>query len=371
MGSAFLRSIIKLSREVLGFSDIGIIGLNEKPRSDYELVSKYSELYEHLKTTVISKHDWAKTIIVLIWPYTPYKVHFPYGLGVYSAHYKQYPLGRNSAQLLSSFIEKTGFRSACDSGIPVKAAAFCAGLGKYGRNSLIYTKEYGSWITIHTLVTDAVFSYDNDFSEIITDCEECTLCMDVCPTKAIMHDGELNKGRCLREYMLPKGFVPLEMRKLMGSCILGCDICQIVCPNNKGRYAKAVLPPDDEVKAFDIKNILCDGNNMDNILDYIANIVGTNYAKKESILSAAAIIAGNLKDIKFVPYLKKLLNHPNPPARAHAAWAFAETDGQSAKDILANAITKETDEYVKLEMENILLCANASRNHSESDKPGN
>jgi len=360
LGSAFLRSIVKLSREVLGFSDIGIISLNENLICDNDHALKNREIFEHLKVTTINKHDWARTVIVLIRPYIPHKVDFPHGFGYYSAHYKQYPLGRKATQLLASFIEDAGFRTTFDSGIPVKAAAFCAGLGKYGKNSLVYTKEYGSFITIHTVVTDASFDCDNILAGDISDCGNCNLCIDACPTNAIANDGGLSKGRCLREHMLPRNYIPLEMRKLLGSCILGCDICQIVCPANKDRYAEAVMPPDEEVKAFDIEKILSDCNEMDGIADYIGSIIGTNYAKKEQILSAATITAGNMKEIKLTAYLTKLLKFPHPSVRAHAAWALAETDAQSAKDALKDVIAEEADETVRFEMENLISLKEAT-----------
>ena len=354
MDSAFFRSIVRLSRDVLGFSDIGIFSLDSNLISDPVHISKNREIYEHLKTTTRNKHDWAKTIIVLIRPYTPYTIDFPNGYGIYSAHYKQYPNGRKSTQILESFIEDAGFHASGDSGIPVKAAAFCAGLGRYGKNSLIYTNEYGSFITIHTVVTDALFDYDDCLLGEVTDCGECNICIDICPTKAIRSDGSLIKGRCLREHMLSKNIVPLDMRKLFGKCILGCDICQIVCPKNRARYKEAVMPSDEEVKAFDIDNILSDNDESNISLDFIESIIGANYAKREQVLSTAAIIAGNMKEMRFFPKLIKLLNDINPAVRVHVAWALHEIDAKSAEVELKCAISKEADEKVKLELESLL-----------------
>ena len=354
MGSDFLRRIIKLSREVLGFSDIGLISLNANLRSKPDHDLKNREIYETLKTVVINKHDWAKTIIVLINSYIPYKTDFPHGYGLYSAHYKQYPKGRNATQILASFLEDAGFRASFDSVIPVKAAAFCAGLGKYGKNSLIYTKDYGSFVTIHTVVTDALLDYDNSLLGEVSDCEECNVCIDSCPTKAIVRAGSLSKGRCLREYMLSKNVVPLEMRKLMDKCILGCDICQIACPKNKERYKEAVLPSDEEVTAFDIANILSGNDESIKSLDFIGSIIGANYAKREQVLATAAIIAGNMKEMRFSPKLIKLLSDINPTVRVHAAWALNEIDKKSAEDELKCAVSKEADEGVKLELESLL-----------------
>ena len=354
MGSAFFRSIVRLSREVLGFSDIGIFSLDGNLISDQNNISKNREIYENLKTTTRSKHDWAKTIIVLIRPYIPYAIDFPHGYGIYSAHYKQYPNGRKSAQILESFIGDEGFRVSFDSAIPVKAVAFCAGLGRYGKNSLIYTKEYGSFITIHTVVTDAIFDYDDYSLGEVSDCGECNICIDSCPTKAIRSDGSLSKGRCLREHMQSKNIVPLEMRKLMDKCILGCDICQIVCPKNSDRYKEAVLPSDEEVKAFDIDNIISANDESNNSLEFIGSIIGANYAKREQVLSTAAIIAGNMKEMRFFPKLIKLLNDVNPSVRVHAAWALHEIDKKSADDELKYAVSKEVDEGVRHEMESLL-----------------
>jgi len=352
---ALLEKIESFAKEELGFAELGLISLNAEVNVTNGVDSKSLEVFNHLNTAVIKKHDWAKSVIVLIRPYTPYKTDFPHGYGSYSAHFKQFPLGRKASQILASFIEKEGYRAASDSGIPLKPAVFCSGLGFYGKNCVIHAKNYGSWMTIHSVATDIEFNHINVLAEQVTDCDDCEICIKVCPTKAIMHDGSLSKGRCLREHMLQKNFVPLEMRKLMGRCILGCDICQIVCPKNKNMNSKAILPPGDEVKAFDIESILTINSEMDGIPDSIKNLIGENYAKKESILSSTVIIAGNMKEMKFTPHFIRLLYHPYPFIRSHAAWALAETDARLAKEVLIEAIARETDETVRLEMEKLIV----------------
>lgn len=81
------------------------------------------------------------------------------------------------------------------------------------------------------------------------ECGDCTLCIDVCPTGAIVAPGQLNSQRCIAFLTQTKGFLPDEFRAKIGNRLYGCDTCQTVCPKNKGKlnWIHDEFTPDPEI----------------------------------------------------------------------------------------------------------------------------
>ena len=121
-----------------------------------------------------------------------------------------------------------------------------AGLGFYGKNTMLITREHGSWVVLGTLVTDIEIE---PAAQLDLDCGRCRLCIDACPTGALDEPGELDANRCLSYWTQAPAPVPEEYRAELGSSVYGCDICQDVCPWNRGiEKRRAGLPiPEDAV----------------------------------------------------------------------------------------------------------------------------
>ncbi len=111
-----------------------------------------------------------------------------------------------------------------NSPIPEVAAAAAAGLGVVGKNGLLITEKYGSFVFLGEVVTDMPMKTDTLFDM----CENCGICAAACPVG-------LNKSRCLSALTQKKGVLTAEEEKKItdSGCIWGCDICQNVCPHNK------------------------------------------------------------------------------------------------------------------------------------------
>jgi epoxyqueuosine reductase len=108
-----------------------------------------------------------------------------------------------------------------------------AGLGWPGRHSILINKEFGSFIFLGGIVLDAELGYDEPFNEDL--CENCQLCVDACPTGAINDNRTIDVRRCLAYLTIESdGPVPDEIVPKMEGRLFGCDICQEVCPWNKG-----------------------------------------------------------------------------------------------------------------------------------------
>lgn len=105
-----------------------------------------------------------------------------------------------------------------------------AGLGWIGKNSLLLTKT-GSYFFIGVLIVDAKFDYDTPMEN---HCGNCRICLDACPTQAIVSSGVVDSNRCISYQTIEnKGEIPDTIAESMNGRIFGCDICQEVCPWNK------------------------------------------------------------------------------------------------------------------------------------------
>ncbi len=112
-----------------------------------------------------------------------------------------------------------------------REAAVRAGIGFYGKNTMVIAPGLGSWIVLGVIVTTQELAHTEP---IAPGCGSCTACIDACPTDALDEVGVLDATRCLSYWtQVPEPF-PLEYREALGAQVYGCDICQDVCPWNRG-----------------------------------------------------------------------------------------------------------------------------------------
>jgi epoxyqueuosine reductase len=112
-----------------------------------------------------------------------------------------------------------------------REAAARAGVGFYGKNTMLITRRFGSWVVLGTLVTDQELE---STSPLELDCGSCTLCIEACPTGALDDPGTLDATKCLSYWTQSPHDMPSEYAPELGAQVYGCDICQDVCPWNRG-----------------------------------------------------------------------------------------------------------------------------------------
>ncbi len=127
-----------------------------------------------------------------------------------------------------------------------RAGAERAGVGFIGKNTMLITRAHGSWVVLGTLITDVDIEAT---PELDAGCGSCTLCIDACPTDALSEaePGVLDATRCLSYWTQTAAPMPDDVMDALGDRVYGCDICQDVCPWNRGvERRRAGLPlPDD------------------------------------------------------------------------------------------------------------------------------
>jgi epoxyqueuosine reductase len=112
-----------------------------------------------------------------------------------------------------------------------REAAARSGVGFYGKNTMLITRRFGSWVVLGTLVTTAALE---PTPPLDADCGSCRLCIDACPTNALDEPGVLDATRCLSYWTQSSSPAPEDVREALGDRVYGCDICQDVCPWNRG-----------------------------------------------------------------------------------------------------------------------------------------
>lgn len=225
-----------------------------------------------------------------------------------------------------------------------------AGLGFVGRNGLLITEEFGSWVYLGEIVTNIAFETD---APGVFGCGTCTRCIKACPTQALLGDGGLNAKRCLSYQTQTKDFMPDEFRKKMSNVIYGCDICQLVCPYNQGKdfqFHAEMAPKLDEV-APKLKPLLTLTNRQ--FKEQFGHLAGS-WRGKKSLQRNAIIALANLRDRSALPDLYAcLLDDVRPVMRGTAAWAIgrlAKKEQEVACRYLAEAYEKESDEQARAEI---------------------
>ena len=199
-----------------------------------------------------------------------------------------------------------------------REAAARAGVGFYGKNTMLITRRFGSWVVLGTLVTAAEVEATPPLD---AGCGSCTLCIDACPTDALAEPGVLDATRCLSYWTQSSSPAPADVREALGDRVYGCDICQDVCPWNRGiekRRAGDPPPPGSEPHVSLVDWLTADDDELAARYDRL--FVPRNdprYLRRNALVAV-----GNSRDPEARRAARPYADSEDPLLREHAEWAL-------------------------------------------------
>jgi epoxyqueuosine reductase len=252
-------------------------------------------------------------------------------------------------EYIQSRIPNARCESMVDTGELVdRAVAERAGIGWSGKNCSVITPEFGSYVYLGEMITNLPFEPDEPMED---QCGTCNKCVDVCPTGALVQGGQLDAQRCIAFLTQTKGFLADEYRTKIGNRIYGCDTCQTVCPENKGKdfHFHEEMEPDPEIAKPLLKPLLSISNReFKEKYGYISG----SWRGKKPIQRNAILALAHYKDDTAVEDLIKVMNEDvRPVIRGTAAWALGKIGGRQAEEALIQLKQREKDEDVLKEIE--------------------
>ena len=236
--------------------------------------------------------------------------------------YSYYPVARQIAERVAGFIEARGHRAVQGQHVPLKFVADRIGMGAYGRNGVLQTEQYGSYVALRSILTDLELAPDR-FGRVSTRCEECGRCMKACPTGALYAPYKVNPALCINPITRRDRYIEPPLRSKMQNWIHGCDICQEVCPANK----------DLPVRQTDRRAGFDPGHHASHRhlegLERTPNLLALLCANQPKIIRRnAAIALGNIgKANKAVlPALKEQLGGMSSGLKEYFVWAITQLE---------------------------------------------
>lgn len=342
-------------------------------RRDSGLAGKLQFTYKQPRVAadVRQSFPWAKSLVVVSWSYLPAAGSpgqpVP-GIGRIARfatddHYR-------GLQAALAAIQRTlrgaGLRAEVlidDDRLVDRAAAVRAGIGWWGKSSMVLDPRHGPWLLLGSVVTDAELPVNEPMSR---DCGTCDACIPACPTGAIVAPGVFDASRCLAHWLQKGGSIPIELRTPMGDRVYGCDDCLEACPPGTKRLAEAPLGPGRvdllAMLATDDAGLLEEYGHF-----YIPRrrprILRRNAIVALANSTAEAITAGELSPGEATETLGVLagyLGDPDEMYRSHAAWAIGRIRGPAATPLLRNQLNRERSPQVAAEIESALTAAEIS-----------
>lgn len=235
-----------------------------------------------------------------------------------------------------------------------------AGLGWRAKNTLLINKPDGSFYLLAALLLDVELEYDRPFEA--NHCGTCTACLDACPTNAFVGPNLLDGSKCISYLTIEhRSPIPVELRSQMQDWILGCDVCQDVCPWNRrtSQSPHVEFIPNELNRPLELRALFALDDDQ-----FRQRFRKTPLwrPKRRGILRNAAIALGNQPAKENIPALLLGAEDEEPLIRGAAVWALlqhlkaidetvAASQIASIRQCLQKLKESETDLMVQAELE--------------------
>ena len=253
-------------------------------------------------------YPWANGLLLLIWPYAPLEADAILS-GYYPASNQSYHAMRSLREALAAEGVRTE-RAA----VPVKTILVDWGLGTRLDNDLIFIPGFGTRFIVQALMAalpEEALGFTPKRAPFEA-CVHCKRCQRTCPGGAIGSKG-YDWRRCLRAYEEGPEMPEWVMERM--TCLLGCEVCQNVCPLNHFMKPRPMTPAEQEAFAFekllagDVKPAL--------------EIIGKNMKKGGKLTAQAAVLAANQNRTDLLPLLEQQAEKADGPLKETLLWAIS------------------------------------------------
>ncbi|WP_035872858.1 tRNA epoxyqueuosine(34) reductase QueG [Cucumibacter marinus] len=341
-GAALLEEI-RGRAEALGFTAVGVTGPDARPdlreRLDHALEAGWQDGMDWMADTADRRADpktlWADTrsIVMLGMNYGPDRdplemLDMP-GVGVISAYARH----RDYHDIIKGRLKEIAGLIARRAGAEVKVfvdtapvmekpLAEAAGIGWQGKNTVLISRDAGTWLFLGAIFTSAELPRSEPHDE---QCGTCTRCLDICPTDAFPAPFRLDARRCIA-YLTNEhqGPIPVEFRKPMGNRIYGCDDCLAVCPWNKFASAtqEAKLAARSDLNAPSLSELA--GLDDQGFRRLFAGSPVKRIGRARFLRNVLIAIGNDRENAEAENLLTPHLNDDSPLIRGAAVWALMQ-----------------------------------------------
>ncbi len=247
-------------------------------------------------------------------------------------------VGKKLEELIASmrghFTQPWEARAYADTGpLSERAIAAQAGLGWQAKNTCLINEKLGSCLFLGVILTSLELKGSNPFSAPASDlCGNCSLCVDACPTGALIEPYVMDALRCIAYLTIElRESIPEDLRARMGWHVFGCDICQDVCPWNRkaAPSSNPAFQPRDKFIAPELSWLLSLGEEQ---FRRFFSGSPVKRAKWRGMMRNACIAAGNVavqyasdapERLQLRQRLDELAQSTDALIAEHARWALA------------------------------------------------
>jgi len=224
-----------------------------------------------------------------------------------------------------------------------KPLAAAAGIGWQGKHTNLVSRDFGSWLFLGAILTDAELPVDAPETD---HCGSCRACLDICPTNAFPAPYRLDARRCISYLTIEHaGPIPMEFRAALGNRIYGCDDCLAVCPWNKYASAtrEAKLAPREDFDAPRLADLVA----LDDA-SFRAHFSASPVKRigRDRFVRNVLYAIGNAGDAALVPLVEARLDDGSALVRGAAVWALGRLDRDAAIRARSSCGMRETDATV-------------------------
>lgn len=253
-------------------------------------------------------YPWANGLLMLLWPYAPLDPD-----AVLSGYYPASNRSYHAMRALRDALSAAGVRTE-RAAVPVKTILVDWGIGTRLDSELILVPGFGTRFVVQALMAalpEEALAYTPKGAPFEA-CIHCRRCQNACPGGAIGPRG-YDWRKCLRAYEEGPDMPPWVMEKM--TCLLGCEVCQNVCPLN--HFMKPRPMTEAEQAAFDLERLL--SGDLKPALD----LIGKNMKKGGKLIAQAAVLAANQGREDLLPLMEQQAEGADGPLKDTLNWAIS------------------------------------------------